>query len=448
MSTLTFLGADGIAANADNRVGLYDIQNQSYSKIEQHFGTPKTQWIDPYKLWNLYTANPGYFRDDPTADYIAEVNQRRELIETIHAGYIRGDVRLFKNRLLAVGGVRFEQTLTEGSGPKNDIRATFRQDAAGNLIRDANGRPIPVSTDPAQVARLRYTALGAQAEGDYDGYYPSLNLRYTITDTLTARASYARSIGRPGLGSILPGTTITDPDIAQPTITVNNPELKPWTADSYEVGVEWYVGRNGLFSASAYRKSISDFFASTREDATEALLASYFLPIDYLNYDIVTQTNIPSSVRIDGLELSFRQGLTFLPHWARGVQVNGSVTLTKMKGPSAATLQSFGGNTANWGISLNRPRYSVRFNWGWRGEFRTGAYDAAGTADYRAESMLLDMNAEARLTKRVGVYFSARNLLNEPFELDRHGPGTPGYARIRSYQNTGVFMTFGIKGEF
>ena len=446
--TWTFLGADGIAANADNRVGLYDIQNQSYSKIDQHFGTPKTQWIDPYKLWNLFTTNPGYFREDPTGDYIAAVNQRRELSETIHAGYVRADVRLFNNRLLAVGGVRYEQTLTEGAGPKNDIRATFRQDANGNLIRDANGRTIPVTTDPFQAAQLRYTMLGAQAEGDYDGYYPSLNLRYTLTDTLTARASYARSIGRPGLGSILPGTSITDPDVALPTITVNNPELKPWSADSYEVSLEWYVGRNGFLSASAYRKTITNFFASNRQDATEALLADFFLPIDYLNYDIVTQTNIPSSVRIDGLELSFRQGLTFLPHWARGVQVNGSVTLKKMEGPSAATLQSFGGNTANWGVSLNRPRFSVRLNWGWRGEYRTGGFDAAGNADHRAEALLTDMNVEARLTKRVGIYFSARNVFNEPNELDRHGPTTPEYARIRSFQNTGVFMTFGVKGEF
>jgi TonB-dependent receptor len=290
--------------------------------------------------------------------------------------------------------------------------------------------------------------LGARAEGEYDGFYPSVNLRYTISDTLTARASYARSIGRPGLGSILPGTTITDPDVANPTITVNNPELKPWSADSYEVSLEWYVGRNGFLSASAYRKSISNFFASNRQDATEELLADYFLPIDYLGYDIVTQRNIASSVRIDGLELGFRQALTFLPDWARGLQLNGSLTLKKMKGPSAATLQSFGGNTANWGVSFNRSRFSLRFNWSWRGEYRTGGFDANGNADHRAETTLLDMNAEVRLTKRFAAYFSARNLLNEPFELDRHGPTTPDYARIRSFQNTGVFMTFGVKGEF
>ena len=90
----------------------------------------------------------------------------------------------------------------------------------------------------------------------------------------------------------------------------------------------------------------------------------------------------------------------------------------------------------------------MRLNWGWRGEYRTGGFDAAGNADHRAEGLLTDMNVEARLTKRVGIYFSARNVFNEPNELDRHGPTTPEYARIRSFQNTGVFMTFGVKGEF
>ncbi|MBI4624876.1 MAG: TonB-dependent receptor [Verrucomicrobia bacterium] len=446
--TWTFVGPDGITGNADNRVGLYDIQNQSYSRIEQHFGTPKTQWIDPYKLWNLFQSNPRYFREETATAIQTAATQRRKFNETIHAAYLRGDARLFSNRLLAVGGVRFEQTLNDGAGLLNDLRATLRQDANGNLLRDANGRTIPVTTDPIELARLRYKTLGGKAEGSYSGYYPSLNLRFTINEAWIARASYARSIGRPGLGSILPGTTITDPDVANPTITVSNPELKPWKADSFEVSLETYYGRNGVASVSAYRKELTGFFASVRTDATEALLNEYFLPLDYLNYDVVTQTNIDSGVRIDGLEVSVRQPLTFLPNWARGVQVNANVTLKKLTGPSAATLQDFGGSTANWGISLNRPRFAVRFNWNHRAEFRTGAIDANGLADYRAKETLVDMSAEVRLWKRLGAYFSARNLFDHNNEIDRHGPNTPGYARIRQIYHTGVFMTMGVKGEF
>ena len=446
--TWTFVGPDGIAANADNRVGLYDLQNRSYSRIRQLFGTPDTSWIDPYKLWSFAQANPGYFRDDPAGDLQTAATQRRQFTEVIHAGYLRADARLFQNRLLAVAGVRYEHTGNEGAGLLNDLRATLRQDAAGNLLRDANGRTIPVSTDPVVLAGLRYRTLAGRAQGSYDGYYPSVNLRFNVTDDWLVRASYARSIGRPGLGSILPGTTITDPDVALPTITVANPGLRPWTADSFEISLEAYSARGGMASLSAYRKEITNFFTSVRMDATEELLREYALPLDYLNYDLVTQTNLDRGVRVDGLEFSFRQALDFLPPWARGLAVNASVTLKKLQGPSAATLQDFGGSTANWGISLTRSRYALRLNWGHRAEFRTGALDANGLADHRIGETLLDLNAEARVTRRTAVYFSARNLLDSPNRIGRFRADTPGYARIRSYQHTGVFMTFGVKGEF
>ena len=91
----------------------------------------------------------------------------------------------------------------------------------------------------------------------------------------------------------------------------------------------------------------------------------------------------------------------------------------------------------------------MRFNWSYRAEFRTGAIDANGLADYRTDELLLDMSAEVRLSKRLAAYFSVRNLTNEPgAEIDRHGPSTPVYARIRSLYHTGAFMTVGLKGEF
>jgi len=354
----------------------------------------------PYKLWNLYVSNPGYFRAETATDFTTAANQRRKFNETIQAGFVRADANFMDNRLLLVGGVRFEQTVNDGLGPLNDVRATLVQDANGNLIRDANGRTIPVTTDPLTIAQLRYKTLAGKAGGKYHGYYPSFNVKFNLTDAWIARASYAKAIGRPALGSILPGTTITDPDVANPLITVNNPALKPWSADSYELSLETYFGANGMASVSAYRKQLTGFFASTRVDATEALLNEFSLPLDYLTYDIVTMNNINQGVTIDRLELSYTQALAFLPNWARGLRVNGSLTLKKLEGPSAATLQDFGGNTANWGIALNRSRYSVRFNWSYRGEFRTGAIGANSLAEYRSKEVLLDMSAEARLTKR------------------------------------------------
>jgi iron complex outermembrane receptor protein len=120
---------------------------------------------------------------------------------------VRGDVKFLDNRLWFVGGFRYEKTDDVGEGPLDDIRATYQQDANGNLLRNpATGRLIPVSTNALETAKLRYTKRGATARKSYDGIYPSFNSTYYLTDTLVLRAAYARTMGRPNLDRDHPGT--------------------------------------------------------------------------------------------------------------------------------------------------------------------------------------------------------------------------------------------------
>jgi hypothetical protein len=93
--------------------------------------------------------------------------------------------------------VRFEKTDDLGEGPLNDIRATYRQDANGNLLRDAAGRLIPVTTDALATAKLRYVERGATTERSYSGYYPSINGTYYLTEALVARSPMPRPSAGP-----------------------------------------------------------------------------------------------------------------------------------------------------------------------------------------------------------------------------------------------------------
>src|SRR5690606_35238710 len=108
------------------------------------------------------------------------VNNSKELTETISAGYLRGDVRLLDNRLLLVGGVRYERTTDDGMGPLNDANAKFVRDAAGNLVLDGAGRPVPITTDPVQAERLVLREREARTNRSYDGFFPSLNATYEL----------------------------------------------------------------------------------------------------------------------------------------------------------------------------------------------------------------------------------------------------------------------------
>ncbi|MEY2877847.1 MAG: hypothetical protein RLZZ15_227, partial [Verrucomicrobiota bacterium] len=128
-------------------VGSYDLINWPYAEVRSFRNGDRPKWIDPRKVYALYQAQPSYFVLNDAAYHISRVNGSQELKETITAGFLRSDVKLLDNRLWIVAGARYERTSDEGTGGSNDIRATYQQDAQGNLLRNAAGQLIRVSTD-------------------------------------------------------------------------------------------------------------------------------------------------------------------------------------------------------------------------------------------------------------------------------------------------------------
>ena len=51
-------------------------------------------------------------------------------------------------------------------------------------------------------------------------------------------------------------------------ITFSNIGLKPWTADNYDVSVEYYTDHGGVVSAGVFLKEVKDFFGAYVKDAT------------------------------------------------------------------------------------------------------------------------------------------------------------------------------------
>jgi iron complex outermembrane receptor protein len=102
--------------------------------------------------------------------------------------------------------VRYEKTDDEGWGPQKTIPPpSTRKTPQGRVIDGNAGAPPACSrfltTDLLQRARQRYVERGTRAQRDYDGLYPSLNASFSVSDQIVVRAAYARTIGRPNLGS-------------------------------------------------------------------------------------------------------------------------------------------------------------------------------------------------------------------------------------------------------
>ena len=445
----TFVGPDRVAFTADDLATNYAVMSDLDFHALPYGSKGDARWADLGKVTALFKSHPEYFQFNDV-NTISTSAASSVITETLTSGYLRADVPLLQNRLKLVGGVRYERTKDDGYGILNDLRATYQQDAKGNLILGANGRPIPVTSDAVATARLRYKDRGAHASRDYGDFYPSLNGTYTITPQLLARGAYARTIGRPNFSEITPGTTISDPaSTAIKTITINNTGLKPWTANSYDLSLELYPANGTVLSVGAFYKNIADFFGGTSMPASAALLADLGLGSEYIDYTVNSKQNV-GDAHISGVEAEMRLFVPFVPAWLNGLQIHGNGTAQHLKAENLADFSEYMSRSANWGISLSRPRYNVMLNWNFQGRIKGLALTGVepGSFRYTAPKTYVDLNAEYRITQRIALYAVCKNLTKTFVLGERYGPNAAPYARTFSTSGYGRQMSVGIKGTF
>jgi iron complex outermembrane receptor protein len=420
------------------------------------YGLPKLQAMSADRGWEFYNANRSYFTSDANAAYRSAVGFSKLAQEIVFAAYVRGDVALFDRRLKLVGGLRAEQTNLKAEGPLSDPTRNFLRDASGRVVLAANGTPARLTTDSLAASRLTYLDRGMHAAKEYLRLFPNFNASFNVRENLIARAAFYTSIGRPDYNQYAGGITLPEVDNPVATnqrITVNNVSIKPWMAQTVKARLEYYFEGVGQIAIGGFRREFENFFTSSILDATPEFLALYNLDPDvYGGYDVATQRNLAGKVRMTGFEFEYKQVLRFLPHWARGVQVFGNLTALRTTGEAAADFRGYVPRTYNWGVSLSRPKYSVRANWNYQGRRRleaiTGRSIEASTFQWRQKRLNLDLQGEYNFWKRYSAFANFRNIGAATEDFERTGPSTPAVAQFRSREDYGASWTFGVKGSF
>lgn len=440
-----------------NTAGAYGLFDNGFTMPFAGRDIPAVSLV---KLYDLYRTNPALFTVNEAATWQSAVNNYRDFEESIAAGFVRLDTKLFNERLWLVGGVRYERTNDEGYGPRVDPTGSLQKDANGNLSRTPTGATIPLTTDPLQVAKLQYLMGGARADRNYDGYYPSLNASYILSSTLLVRMGYARNIGRPDLSLILPGTTFNAATANPRTITLNNSGLNPWTANNYDITLESYLFKDGIGSVGVFQKDIKGFFEAWQTPATQELLDTYGITgTEDVDYVVVTRRNGSGDTRIRGFEFNYKQKLTFLPSWARGFEVFLNYTKLQLDGSTTADFTGFNPETLAYGINYTAPRYSVRFLMQTQGEVRrtpvaespnTGI--PSGTYLWQEAKRRPTLSVTYSVTKNISLYgtisdFFGDGYVDRQFRYSESVP-TPDYAKVQRIIETGMQATLGIKGRF
>ncbi|MBL9212064.1 MAG: hypothetical protein JNL92_16520, partial [Opitutaceae bacterium] len=455
----TFVGADGRPSTtpdngSDDGAGV--AFDESFSQRNTPFGFGKVQWVSGEKLWALYRARPEYFNLDQNGAYRSEVGLSKRAAEVISSVYFRADAAFLERRLKFVGGIRAEQTNVSSEGPLSDPTRNFQRDASGKAILGADGRPLPIFTDALGTSRLTYIDRGLKAEKEYLRLFPNLNASYNILENLIVRGSAYRSLGRPDYNQYAGGVTLPNtenPPSPGNRITVNNVGIKAWSANSTKVRLEYYFQRVGQISVGAFRRDFENFFGNTVFTPSPEFLALYDLdPSVYGLYEVSTQFNITSRVRMEGYEFDYKQALAFLPHFARGLQVFANASVQRATGPAAANFSGYVPRTYNWGASLSREKFNLKMNWNYRGRQRRGLVTGRGiepnTYNWGSKRLYIDVTGDYALTRRISVFGSIRNLNNATEDFKIAGPNTPLIAQLRQRQDYGASWVFGVRGNF
>ena len=445
--TFTYVGANNNAAQ---------VLDASISTRTPPYGFPPVQWVSNEQLFDLYKANPALFTVNEAARYTTNVGLSKFADELIAAVYLRGDAQFLNGRLKVTGGLRAEQTNVRGEGRLIDPTRNYQRRTDGTVIL-VNGKPAPISTNALDVAHLTNVDRGLQAEKEYLRLFPSLNASYALRENLLARAGYYWSVGRPDFSQYAGSLTLPDtenPPSASNAITVNNVGIKAWSARTVKVSLEYYFENVGLISIGAFRRDLENFFGSTRFRATPEFLSHYSLDDSvYGPFDVVTEYNIPTPVRMTGLDLNYKQALTFLPAWARGVQVFANASAQRTIGDDAANFSGYIPRTLNGGVSLSRPKYNLRVKWNYQSRNRqdpvaAGAGIEPGTYNWASSRVLLDVSGEYSVSKHWLAFANLNNLTDAPSDLEVAGPSTPAVAQFRQRLRFGSLWTVGVKGRF
>jgi TonB-dependent receptor len=221
------------------------------------------------------------------------------------------------------------------------IQADWTSELFGRPFRGNAGTRIAIT----DVTSNGTTPAGRPITGTnrYTDYLPSLNIVYEPVDDVLVRLGASRVMARPLLGNLSPSITgITVPqtgDTTGATLTIGNPQLKPFRSTNFDASAEWYFARGGLLSVAGFSKEISSFpqtisfgapLSQLTDPGTVAAIRAGFTNANQIAY---IANDYPFTARqfqdapggyLRGIEVSFQQELRFLP-WIftnLGIQLN------------------------------------------------------------------------------------------------------------------------------
>ncbi|MBY5921821.1 TonB-dependent receptor [Ferrimonas balearica] len=257
-----------------------------------------------------------------------------------------------------------------------------------------------------------------ETSADYTEVLPSFNAAYDLADDMILRFSAARVMARPQYVDMYVNPDVRGANDDVPNNQywiVGNVGLKPFIANQYDLGVEWYFNSASMVSAAYFRKDVSNFVTIQESgpymNGEAGIDFGGELRPDELEWTKQEKSN-GESATIEGLELQYQQDFDN----GLGAIINYTYTDTDTSPETFTDGNPFLSNSSKH--SYNATGYyendwlEVRLSYAWRDEYmirETGAYgnrlhDAYGS---------LDLSARWHVTDYLDITLDAVNLTEE-----------------------------------
>jgi TonB-dependent receptor len=392
----------------------------------------------PYGFGNNFNLPPGA----PSTWLVVDLNRASQVLNLDQFAAARTQLQAASNR-----DVREESFAAY-------LQADFDFDfGIGNTLLRGNAGVRRAATDLTATGTLGNLPVSLQR--DYARYLPSLNLTWELQEDLLLRFAANRNFTRPTLTSLTPNGTVS---LTTRTIAYGNPDLAPFSADSYDLSLEWYYSESGHLAMSPFFKDVDVFVVSQNSQQTYLETG---LPIELLgDQSQATPTDVftvrrpvnGGDARVRGIELMVQQGFAFLPGWLAGTGVAANYTFVDSKAPftfpdgSVRTfaLPGVSRHSANLTVYYENERFGVRLSGNYRDRYLTAVPGANGndSAGDNAATYV-DFSAFWNLDDRLKLTLEALNLSNEA--EDQYVDTSD---RVNSYAKSGRQLLLGLRYSF
>ncbi|KQM63133.1 MULTISPECIES: TonB-dependent receptor [unclassified Sphingomonas] len=265
-------------------------------------------------------------------------------------------------------------------------------------------------------------------KGDYDGVLPAMNLVFEPARGLIVRAAAARNINRPGLGSLAVNGTVGR-DNGEVTVSIGNPNLRPYKSTDLDLSIERYFGKVGYVAAALFYKTLDGFI--TNRTINNVPYGSTGLPTSILP-GLTDATNVTSFSRpvnigktdIAGIELSGQSDFTFLPAPFDRFGTVLNLTLIDSKfdyatiipGSTRTTLEGLSRINANATLYYQDARFNARVSGNYRSPYVFSASPVQSTFGKDQDvtgyegTLYVDFSARYGILPRVQLTLDGINL--------------------------------------